>query len=434
MNGILARLRDGLRDESGQALVVGVVSLIAVLPCVGLAIDVGQIRYEQQQMQSAVDAAALAGAIEIGNCGGTANCAALQTAAQQALKENGITGSKLKTQCASVTNALTLTVNNGPCALGSTDPNNGNTSYVEAVLSGPVSTIFANMIGIRTIEITVRAEARESATNSQYCLYTGASNTSSSGPWGITLNSGGIIDAECGIYDDSGSANALESNSGATVDSTIFVVHGGWSPNNGGTFSAQPETGAPAVADPLSNLTPPTPAGSCTNLSPNSSTTISQGTYCGLNVNSGVTITLNPGTYIFEGGVNVNNGASLVGTGGVTLYMTNSAQLNLNTGSTVQLVAPTTGSLAGVVIWQASGDDSEINIDSNANGEYQGAIYAPTAQLTLNSGGNTAAYTIVDVQQLMVDAGANFKLNNDYSSLPDGSPIKSSGGGAALAE
>ena len=53
MSEILARLLHGVRDESGQAVVIGVVSLMAVLPCVGLAIDVGQFRYLQQQMQAA---------------------------------------------------------------------------------------------------------------------------------------------------------------------------------------------------------------------------------------------------------------------------------------------------------------------------------------------------------------------------------------------
>ena len=118
MSGILARLLHGVRDESGQAVVIGVVSLMAVLPCVGLAIDVGQFRFQQQRMQAAVDAAALAGAIEVSSCAGTANCTALQTAAQQALVENGFTGSTLKKQCAAVANGLTLVVNNGPCSLG----------------------------------------------------------------------------------------------------------------------------------------------------------------------------------------------------------------------------------------------------------------------------------------------------------------------------
>jgi Flp pilus assembly protein TadG len=431
MNGRLARLLRGLREESGQAVVVGVVSMIAVLPCVGLAIDIGQFRYEQQKMQAAVDAAALAGAIEVSSCGGTADCSAMQKAAQQALVENGFTGSTLKIQCASPGTGLTLTVNNGPCSKGSTsgDPNYGSTSYVEALLAAPSNTFFANLVGIHTIHITVRAEAYVAPS---FCLFTSTSNTTTSGPQGILLN-GGTLTANCGVMDDSGSSGALASNSGVTFNSTKFDVHGGWSPNNGGAFSSTPVTRAPAVPDPLSYLTAPT-AGSCTgqNVAGSGTTTLNPGTFCyGFNLNSNTTVALNPGTYIIKGGVNVGTGATLRGTG-VTLFFTGSGQLQMNSGSTAQLVAPTSGGLAGILIWEASSDSNSIIIDSGATGEYQGAIYAPSAQLTLNSGGNTAAYTIVDVKTMILNSGANFTINSNYSSLANGSPVKS--GSAALAE
>lgn len=430
MRGILPRLLHGLRDESGQAVVIGVVSLMAVLPCVGLAIDVGQFRFQQQRMQAAVDAAALAGAIEVSSCAGTANCAALQTAAQQALVENGFTGSTLKKQCAAAAAGLTLIVNNGPCSLGSTtgDPNYGNSSYVEAVLSGPTNTFFANLVGIHTIRISVRAEAYVAPS---FCLFTSTSSTTSSGPQGILLN-GGTLSANCGVMDDSGSSNALASDSGTTFNSTKFDVHGGWSPNNGGAFSSTPVTAVPAVADPLSYLTPPT-AGSCTSQTVGSgSTTLTQGTFCnGFNLNSNATVSLNPGTYIIEGGLNVGSGATLKGTG-VTLYFTGSGQLQMNSGSTAQLVAPTSGSLGGILIWEASTDSNAMILNGNSSAELQGAVYLPSAQLTINSAANTAQYTILDVNSLILNSGANFTINSNYSSLAGGSPVKS--GSAVLAE
>jgi Flp pilus assembly protein TadG len=430
MSGILARLLRGLREESGQAVVIGVVSLMAVLPCVGLAIDVGQFRFQQQRMQAAVDAAALAGAIEVGNCAGTANCAALQTAAQQALVENGFTGSTLKKQCAVVAAGLTLMVNNGPCSLLSTtgDPNYGNTSYVEALLSAPANTFFANLVGMHSIRISVRAEAYVAPS---FCLFTSTSNTTSSGPQGILLN-GGTLTANCGVMDDSGSSGALASDSGATFNSTKFDVHGGWSPNNGGAFSSTPVTGVPAVSDPLSYLTPPTP-GSCTSQTVGSgSTTLSPATFCnGFNLNSNATVALNPGTYILEGGVNVGSGATMTGTG-VTLYFTGSGQLQMNSGSTAQLVAPTTGSLAGILIWEASSDSNAMILNGNSSADLQGAVYLPSAQLTINSAANTAQYTILDVNTLILNSGANFTMNSNYSSLASGSPVKS--GSAVLAE
>jgi Flp pilus assembly protein TadG len=424
---VLVRLWQGLRDESGQTLIVGAISLLAVIPFLALAIDVGQFRYQKRQMQSAVDAAAVAGAIEISSCGGTAACSAMQTAMKSSLTENGFTIGTPLTQCAGGSGTvLTLWVNNGPCSLGSAsaDPNYGNSNYVEAVLAGPVNTFFARMFGIQSIKIVVRAEAYGGSPS--YCLYTSPSNSNTS--QSILLN-GGTLNANCGIFDDSSSSGALVSNSGVTVNSTKFLVAGGWSPNNGGTFSSTPVVNQPAVSDPLSYLTAPT-AGSCTSQTVTTSVTLNPATFCyGFNLNPGVTVTLNPGTYIIEGGVNVNSTAVLQGTG-VTLYFTGSGQLQMNSGSTAQLSAPTSGSLAGILIWEASSDSAAMIIDGNASAKFEGAIYAPSAQLTLNSGGNTAAYTVVDVGSMILDSGANFTLNNNYSSLPGGSPLHGSGSGS----
>jgi len=441
LNGIRARLRRGLREESGQALVFGVVSMIAVLPCVGLAIDVGQIRYEQQQMQSAADAAALAGVIEVSSCGSTADCTAMQTAAKQALVENGFSSSSFTvlTQCASAGSGLTLTVNNGPCALGSTDPNKGNTSYVETVLSGPVSTIFANMIGIRSIRITVRAEAGTHGGVPPNCLVVSADSAAST--QGITLqggSTGGINTPNCGIYDDdSNTSNALVDNSG-NVTSSKFMVVGG-KQNSGATFSSTPVTGASVLPDPLSYLTTdsdaPT-AGSCTSQSatPANGATLTHGTFCsGITLNANVSVTLSAGTYYIENGITVDSGATLIGTSGVTLYVASGSVGFNSTNSTVELTAPTTGTLAGIVIWQASSDTNGINLDAGSTSEYNGAIYAPTAQLTLNSGSNAATCTVIDVGSLMLDSGSNFFLGNscqNYSS----SQAFGAGGSTGLVE
>ena len=116
-------------------------------------------------------------------------------------------------------------------------------------------------------------------------------------------------------------------------------------------------------------------------------TSLSAGTYCGgINFNSGsgaYTVTFGAGTYVFTGDVNVDTAVTLNGTGGVTLYFA-SGSLTMNSASTVDLVAPTSGSYAGILIWQASTDSSAMIIDSNSSSTLQGAIYLPDAQLTLN--------------------------------------------------
>ena len=430
-----------LRDEDGQALAIYVCAVVAVLAFVGLAIDVGQIRYQKRQFQAAADAAAVAGAIEISTCGTTAHCSAMTTAAKQAVTENGITVATSLTQCSTGASGVTLWVNNGPCFLGSStaDPNYGSSSYVEAVVQAPVNMFFARLVGFRTMNVTARAEAH-AGPSSQNCLVVGANDTGNSG-WGLTLN-GGTIDASCGVYDDWNGSGALdEASSSGGVTSTGFKVHGsGCSPCNGGSFgSNSPVYNSPVLTDPLGYLTSdsdaPT-AGSCTSQSstPTSGTTFTQATFCsGFTVNSG-TVTLSAGTYYIEGPVLLDSGATLTGTG-VTLYFTGNGSLTANSNtSKISLSAPTTGNLAGIAIWQASSDSNAMIVDTGSYLNVSGAIYAPGAQLTMNSssGTSTAGCTLIDVGQVMLDSGANISLGNSCSAFSGSQAFQ--GGSVTMAE
>jgi hypothetical protein len=422
VGSILARVRRGLRDEGGQALPLCGVCMVAILAFVAMAIDVGQLRLQKRQMQAAVDAAALAGALEVSACGSTKDCTAMTTAAKQAVLENGFTVATPLTQCTGTASGLTLWVNNGPCELGSTsaDPNYGNSKYVEAELSGQVNTLFAGLVGFRTMTIKVRSEA--AGTPPDYCVIATADSASTT--QGITLqggSTGGINAPNCGIYDDdTNTSNALVDNSG-TVTSQKFMIVGGIQ-NSGATISPAPTTNATAIADPLSYLSTngdAPSAGSCTGQSslPANGATLTPATFCsGITLNPNVAITLSAGTYYIEGGITVDTGASITGTSGVTLYVA-TGQLNFNAGSTVKLSAPTTGTLAGIAIWQAASDTNEINLDSGSTSEYNGAFYAPTAELTLNSASNAAACTLVDVGSIMLDSGATFSVGNNCSSF-----------------
>ncbi len=421
MKRLVLRLRAALVDQSGQTIVLTALSAVVLMGCAGLAIDLGEFRMVQRQLQSVADAAAIGGALEISTCAGTADCAAMTTSAQQVLSGNGYSGETLVTQCGSTSgDNLVLMVNNGPCALGSTsaDPNYGNTNYVETVVTKVQPTIFGNVLGIPSVVLTARAEA--GLGSSQNCLYVGSG--------GMTLN-GGTMSLACGVNDN----GTLMADSGATLSAEHdFDVHGSVT-NNGATLSPSVTQGTATVADPLAYLTPPTPASSCTSENPvNSGTpvTLGPGTYCGINLNSNASLTLSGGTYIFEGSINVGSGATLSGSG-VTLYFT-SGTVQPNSSSTITLSAPTTGEYAGVLIWESATNSTGMDPDSSSTSSWQGALYLPDATLTLNSNSNVAAYTIVDAYSLIVDSGADFNIGDDYSSLPGGSPIK--GGNAVLVE
>jgi Flp pilus assembly protein TadG len=426
-----------LRDESGQVLVLVALSLTLLMGAMALAIDVGFVRFQQRQLQTAADAAAIAAGLELGNCNNTV-CANMQTAAATALKEDGITSTTITptaNQCTvSTTSGLAMIINVAPCVLGASDPNNGNTHMAEVVLTEPQKTFFGAIIGVRTWNLVARAEAGDSYINANTsggnCLYTnGLAFNSSDGTF--ALNS-------CGIYDNGN----LQTDNGDSVTASTFLYYGTWSPNNcnssctwniGGSNTPPAHTTTPQ-SNPLANLTPPTqPATSTTNTqTPNSGATLQPGYYPnGFNLNSNVSVTLNAGLYYMGGSINVDSGATLTGTG-AELYFVNGS-LQPNSGSTLQLTAPTTtsptaGTTANMLVWEASSNGSGMTIDTGSSSYFNGIIYLPTQTLTLNSGSgvtinNGATATALDVNNMIVDDNETFKINGSGGYL-GGSPSK----------
>lgn len=421
-------------DESGDMLVLAAVCLSVLMGALALAVDAGYAHYRECQLQTAADSAAIAAGLEIGKCGNT-DCATMNTAAAKALIEDGITTSTITptSSCTvSSTTGLAMIINVGPCVNGTSDPNNANTHMAEVVLTEPQSTFFGNIFGVRTLNLQARAEAGDSYLNTSNsggnCIYTKSLEFNSSDGT-FTLNN-------CGLYDNGN----LQTNNGDSVKATDLLYYGTWSPNNCnsscswtlGDSETQPTHTTTAQADPLASLTEPTqPATSSTNTqTPNNGVTLQPGYYPnGFNLNSNVSVTLASGLYYMGGSINVNSGATLSGTG-VELFFENGT-LQLNSGSTAQLTAPTTtssttGVTAGMLDWQDSTNSSGMDIDSGSSSYFQGVIYLPDAQLTLNSGAGvsingSATYTAVDVKDLMVNSGETFVINGSGGYLGGGS-------------
>jgi len=190
----------GLRklcDESGQAIIVAAFSMIAVIAILGLAIDIGHFRYAKRNLQIAADSVALASALEVRVCGGTASCPAMQAAAQDALVENGISATSVLTNCSGAPGSgLTIMINNAPCALGASDPNAGKLNYVEAIASQQLQTYFGGVIGFGHVLISARAEAERGLGGP--CIYA----LDPSGPGAISILAGVGVRSDCAIVDE----------------------------------------------------------------------------------------------------------------------------------------------------------------------------------------------------------------------------------------
>jgi Flp pilus assembly protein TadG len=439
-----------LKDESGNVLVLAALSMTMLLSFLAFAVDVGNLFWVQRKLQTLADAAAMAGAMEASACAsGSPNCAVVQSAATTALTEAtpSVTAT-LFTQCATASGSgILLTVNNGPCALGSSDPNNGSTSYVEAVVSEQESTFFARVFGVDTVTVSARAEAGK-ATASPCLIVTGTTGQT------VTFNSGGNVSdatgSTCGIWVNSSSAGtclggtpAVMEDSGATVDVGSYDIHGNVC-DNGGSYTPTPTTGSSTVPDPFAaevtagTLVVPTTTG-MTTYTPSpigSNTTLSPGYYpSGFTGNGGTyTITMSAGVYYFGGPIVLGGTATLSGSG-VTIYLGTGGSLTMNSATVMNLSAPTTGNQQGMLIWQSATNSNAMILDSATTASWKGAIYVPDAQVTLNGGSSAVAYGMVVVQSLMMDSAMTLSC----TSMPGGvCPGGGSGGSGsatvALAE
>lgn len=463
-----------LRDQSGQAVVLAAVCLAGILAMAGLAIDVGQLRYEKQRLQMAADAAALAGALELNSCAGTANCPALQTAAKDALTENGFTVGSLETNCATGSGTgLTITVNNGPCALGAEDPHAGNTNFVEVIVSETEPTYFAGVVGIPSVAIKTRAEA--ALTGGPDCIYA----LDPDGSPALEVAGLASVSAPCGIMDESKNTtpgflgllpgDAFYCGLAAAVQVSQIDVAGDASTSLCYVRPA-PKTNVsvPSPADPLaylpepavsscgsSTVSPYTGAASALNIS--GPATLYPGTYCGgINIMPGANVEFEPGTYILTsvngkssalpGGLQVDLGTNVTGNG-VTFYNYGPAggidfsYASLTLGG-VNLTAPTSGTYNGILFFQSPGNTTPATIAGSTswNTTLQGTYYFPTASITFALDGSVQ-YNILDAYDISFElltfangltSGANQQFNNNYSSLANGSPVK--GNGAVLVE
>lgn len=426
-------------NERGSITLLTALCLPMLLGALAIAIDIGYLYITQRQLQTLADAAAMAGALEASSCS-TANCGVIQTAATSAFTEDGRPAPTVFLQCATASGTgVLLTINNGPCALGASDPNHLDANYVEAVVTEQVPTYFAGFRGFHTVQISARAEAGKSSPPGPCLNILGTSGQT------VTLNSGASITdgtgSTCAFNVNSSGTPAVMEDSGATVDVGSYTVHGTVT-DNGGSYTPAPTTGTATKPDPIAaeitagTITTPTqPAVSSTCCNPVSgATTLQPGYYSsGLNFNgSGYTVTLNPGVYYF-GGSMVVGGVNLTGSN-VTIYFANGS-LTMNSASTMTLSAPSTGSTAGMLIWQAPADSSPMILDSSSSSSWGGAVYVPGAQLTLNGGSTAVGYGMIESQSLMMNSAISLSCASMPGGVcPGGSGSASGSATIALAE
>ncbi len=388
-------------SEAGQTLVFVAFGMVIIGAILGLAIDMGYMRFLKRRIQTAADSAAIAGAAEI-KYGDAA------TAAKADAASNGLTDGS---------NGVTVTVNTPPAS----GPHQGLSGYVEVVISKTQPTFFIRIVPGGAANSTV--QARAVAGSAKNCIYT----LQSSGT--LSMNRGSTIDApNCAIVD-----NGDLASQGTITASSISVGGPGIACSS---CTPTPQQGIIQAADPLAYLQPPATA-PCTTLPTISSGArqIFPGSYCAINVIGTATVTFQPGLYIVNGngappidcpgaptsGLCIDTSGTVTGNG-VTFYNTNNTSISIANTGTISLTAPTAGTYAGILLYQDRSDSNAATIRAANGPKFEGALYFPSATLSIHDIGSAAAYTIVVAGSL--NAHNNNTFNSDYSSLSNVSPIR----------
>ena len=371
---LIRRLTAFLKDSSGAILPLAAVMMPVILGMAAVGVDASLWMMQQRNLQTAADAAVIAGAWETanGNSGG-ANAAALGEA-----QNNGYTGNSI---------ALVYGTDDQDRTTITTTIEENSYVFLSSVLFGS------------NVRPAVTAASVIMLPTTDFCLLSldPSADGAITAVGNVSIDSGG-----CGMAINSNSASALDLTGNVDINMGDVSIVGNDSVNGSVNFQHTGlTTGAARTPDPYADLQVPDHPAICdhNNLSLHADTTLNPGVYCGGLSITGGTITFNAGVYyMVDGDFTVNGNAILTGDE-VSFVFTSSGAggsygtVQINGGGNGTFSAPAEGSdMEGVVFYQdreAPGGQSCGSILGNAEVNIDGAVYFPSN--CLDFGGNSAS-------------------------------------------
>lgn len=394
------RLLSGWKNESGQAIVFGALGFCTVLACTAFAVDMGLIFQVKRKVQIAADAAAMAAAQDY--LYNQSQSSAI-TAGKTASSNNGYTDG----------GNATVTINEPPVD----GYNIGNTGMVEATVSTSMSTIFAKLVGYKSMTVEGRAVAGM-PTAGDACIWLMNPNAADLQVQGDY----NVVATNCGIYDNSSASDSVSvTGNGGTVNAAFLDTVG--TAVGQQTQPTPVTTGTSPRSNPWGNISGPTPStgAGCTYvdqtdtfISGNFTTagysgcssssgacmpgagqtlcftqavTLSNATFGACNddctIPGGESITTSAGTLVFGNGVTIAGNVAVYG-GAIDIQNGTFNQNNAN----LSIVAATSGTYNGIGLMQPSTNTNLLQVQFGSGNEtLDGYIYAPGAEVYLQDNG-----------------------------------------------
>lgn len=414
----LTRLQALGADRSGASAITVALSLGVVLGFAGLGIDLGRGYLARRAAQGAADSAAFSAA-----AAQAAGASDLTAQARAVAAAYGFQDGR---------NGVKVTVNTPPAS----GARAGDPAAVEVIIARPTTSVLAGLFN-KGGAAAARAVARFAIAGDACVVALNATASASALQSGSTV----VNLAGCSLWANSNSPSAFQLKGGVSLTAASVNVVGGYSLSNNATLQTADggvRTGQAPMADPYRDVAIP-PYSGCDF----AGGSLAGGTYSnvggrpfvfcnGVSINSGVSVTLNPGIYVIDrGDLQVNGGATLTGQG-VTLILTSStganyATLHINGGASVNLSAPRSGATAGLAIFQdrraPAGGQNLLN--GGAAQTIQGALYFPSQSVAFSGGAATATAGCTQLLASDVVFQGNATLGINCA----GTGVRSAGGG-----
>ena len=411
MNTPFERVISFVLDTGGNVVVPAAVAFCALTAIVGGVIDMSAIEGQKKSLQVLADNAALSAAREF------------------AISANN--GQRIEESAKAFVTATAKNPNISAIAQAHMD-----VLTVEVTVSAPAKTFFPGPAA-QVKSLSASATARLAGEAGNICMI-GLSPTAVQT---VVLNQKARLTAEhCAIYSNSTDIASMQVSRLAHVVADEIYTAGGFVGMPPETMKP-PVTDAPQIDDPLAGRPAPR-AGMCDefDLRVTNNQVLYPGTYCGgLNIDGG-TAELRPGIYIIKDGpLKVDRGGSLMGEN-VGFYLTgDTSKLYFNTQSTVDLTAPKTGIMAGLLFFSNPKNATMTRtfgakvlvrghvIRSDDARRLVGTVYLPDDKLVIDGNSPVAdksEYTVIIAKAFQLNNGPNLVLQTDYAAsdipVPDG--------------
>lgn len=386
------------------AIHIAIVSTV-LIGMASLGIETGVLFLKQRNMQAAADAAAFSAAL----ARASGKPADFRVEARAVAAAYGYVDGK---------GGTTVTVNAPP----NSGPNSANAKAVEVIVGQPQEVSLMRAYRAGEVRVGARAVATVGGGPS-YCML----QLDTDARRGFEMDNGARATLEnCGIAVNSGDRHAFSMSGGARLYTNKVSVVGRASVSNGARIDPEDAlvTDQPAVSDPYADVKSPGFHG-CDQGKERTYNwgdwVMWPGVYCeGVTLRNAARVTMKPGLYIIDRGTFEVEGGTVLNGQGVTIILTSSegehpATVDIGGGATVNLSAPTSGDMAGVVFFgdRLKPDGHDMNqFRGGADITLTGAVYFPRAAVTFENGaGNASTCTQLIAATIELKGGSKFRSN-----------------------